>query len=193
MPGSLDLVVEFPASVEQVHSAFRDEDYWQARLAAFGGSTTLDSLIVHADGTVTVTTTQDLRRRALPGVVAKAFPRDLKILRKETWRPIGAGRVSGEVTVSAPGALGSGRADALLAPTQDGSRLRFTATMEVKVPLVGGKIESYICRQLAEQVHEMQRVTTAWIAQNNCHRGGRKPTTAMPPATGTGDRPGRAP
>ena len=169
MPDSLDLVVEFPASVEQVHSAFSDEHYWLARLAAFGGSTTLDSLIVHADGTVTVATTQDLRRQALPSVAAKVFPPDLKILRKESWRPIGDRRVSGKVTVSAPGALGSGRADALLAPTHDGSRLRFTATMEVKVPLVGGKIESYIGGQLAEQIHAMQRFTTAWITNNNRH------------------------
>jgi hypothetical protein len=165
MPGSLDLVVEFPSSVEQVHSAFRDEKYWRARLAAFGGSTTLDSFIAHADGTVTVATTQDLRRRTLPKMIANVFPGDLLILRKETWRPIGGRRVSGEVIVSAPGALGSGRADAVLAPTQDGSRLRFTATMEVKVPLVGGKIESYIGGQLAEQIHAMQRFTTAWITQ----------------------------
>ena len=34
MPGSLDLVVEFPDSVEQIHSAFSNENYWQARLAA---------------------------------------------------------------------------------------------------------------------------------------------------------------
>jgi hypothetical protein len=165
MPGSLDLVVEFPSSVEQVHSAFRDENYWRARLAAFGGSTTLDSFIAHADGTVTVATTQDLRRRTLPKMIANVFPGDLLILRKETWRPIGGRRVSGEVIVSGPGALGSGRADAVLAPTQDGSRLRFTATMEVKVPLVGGKIESYIGGQLAEQIHAMQRFTTAWITQ----------------------------
>ncbi|MGE5695647.1 MAG: DUF2505 domain-containing protein [Candidatus Sericytochromatia bacterium] len=165
MPGSLDLVVEFPASVEQVHSAFRDEHYWVARLAAFGGSTTLDSLILHADSAVTVVTTQDLRRQALPRMVAKVFPPDLKILRKETWKPIGGRRVSGDVTVSAPGALGSGRADALLAPMHDGSRLRFTAIMEVKVPLVGGKIESYIGGQLAEQLHVMQRFTTAWLTQ----------------------------
>jgi hypothetical protein len=169
MPGSLDLVVEFPASVEQVHSAFSDEEYWLARLAAFGGSTTLDSLTAHADGTVTVATTQDLRRHAVPRVVAKVFPGDLKILREETWRPIGGRRVIGEITVSAPGALGSGRADALLAPTQDGSRLRFTATVEVKVPLVGGKIESYIGGQLAEQIPAMQRFTTAWITKRNRH------------------------
>ena len=77
MPRSFDLAVEFPASVEQVHSAFSDEDYWLARLAAFGGSNTLDSLIVDADGTVTVATTQDLRRHALPRMVAKLFPGDI--------------------------------------------------------------------------------------------------------------------
>jgi Protein of unknown function (DUF2505) len=167
MPGSFDLVAEFPASVEQVHSAFMDEDYWLGRLAVFGGSTMLDSLLVHPDGTVTVITTQDLRRQALPGVVAKVFPRGLKIMRTETWRPIDGRRVSGELTVSTPGALGSGRADALLAPTQDGSRLRFTVTVEVKVPFVGGRIESYIGGQLAEQLPAMQRFTTAWITEHN--------------------------
>jgi hypothetical protein len=165
MPGSLDLVVQFPASVEQIHSAFSDENYWRARLAAFGGSTTLDSLIVHTDGTVTVATRQDLRRHTLPKMVANVFPGDLIIFRKETWRPIGGRRVSGEVIVSAPGALGSGCADAVLAPTQDGSRLRFIATIEVKVPLIGGRIENYIGGQLAEQIHAMQRFTTAWVTQ----------------------------
>ena len=56
-----------PASVEQIHSAFGEEDYWLARIAAFGGSKTLDSLIVDPDGTVTVSVTEDLRRGALPG------------------------------------------------------------------------------------------------------------------------------
>ncbi len=41
--------------------------------------------------------------------------------------------------------------------------------MEVKVPLVGGKIESYIGGQLAEQIHAMQRFTTAWITKNSRH------------------------
>ena len=54
MPRSFDVSVESPASVEQVHGAFSDEEYWLARFAAFGASTTLDSLIVDSDGTVTV-------------------------------------------------------------------------------------------------------------------------------------------
>jgi len=37
MPRSVDFSVESSASVEQIRSAFSAEDYWLARLAAFGG------------------------------------------------------------------------------------------------------------------------------------------------------------
>jgi hypothetical protein len=56
----------------------------------------------------------------------------------------------------------------LLAPLRNGSRLSFAAAVEVKVPLVAGKIESYIAGQLAEQIPEMHRFTTTWIAEHNC-------------------------
>ncbi len=164
MPRSFDVSFESPASVEQVHSTFSDEDYWLARLAAFGGgSTTLDALIVDSDGTVTVTTTQNLRHDGLPGIVAKLYPGDLNVLRNETWRPIGGRRVSGEISIAAAGAPGSGHGEALLAPLGKGSRLKFTATVEFKVPLVGGKIESYIAGQLVEGIGEIQRFTAMWI------------------------------
>jgi hypothetical protein len=107
MPRSFDVSVESPASVEQVHCAFSNEDYWLARFAAFGTCTTLDSLIVDSDGTVTVSTTQDLRRDWLPRLVARFYPGDLKILKTETWRPIGGRRVSREVSIAVAGAPGS--------------------------------------------------------------------------------------
>jgi hypothetical protein len=166
VPLSFDASFESPASVEQVHSAFSDEDYWLARIAAFGGSITLDSLIVDSDGTVIVNTTQDLRHGGLPGMLAKVYRGDLNILRNETWRPIGGRRVSGEISVAAVGAPGSGRGAALLAPLGNGSRLIFTATVEFKVPLVGGKIESYIAGQLADGISEIQRFTTMWITEH---------------------------
>ena len=34
MSRSFDIVAESPASVEQVHAAFGQEDYWPARVAA---------------------------------------------------------------------------------------------------------------------------------------------------------------
>jgi hypothetical protein len=167
MPFPFDVSTETSASVEEVHSAFRDEHYWLARLAAFGGDTmTLDTLIVDADGTLAVATTHDLRHDLLPGVLAKVFPGDLKILRKETWRPSDGRQVRGEVSVAARGMPGSGVGSAVLAPMSKGSRLRFTGVLEVKIPLVGGKIEKYIGDQLAAEIPEIQRFTTEWIAEH---------------------------
>jgi hypothetical protein len=168
MPRSFDILTESPASVEQVYAAFSRKDYWLARHAAYDVTSTLDSLIVGADGTVAVRATQHLGRQLLPGMIAKLVPGDLKILHSETWRLVGDRQVRGEVSVSAPGALGSGRAEAWLTPLDpvgNGVRLRFAATVEVKIPLVGGKIESYVGADLAKTISAIQRFTTAWIAE----------------------------
>src|ERR1700738_224768 len=121
MSRSFDILTEAPASVEQIHAAFGREDYWLARIAAGGAGITLDSLIVDADGTVIVRTTQHLARQLLPGLVAKLVTGDLKILHSETWRPVGDRQLRGQVRLSAPGGLGSGRADGWLAPAGNGS------------------------------------------------------------------------
>jgi hypothetical protein len=165
MPRSFDVSVDSPTSVEQVHRAFSGEDYWLARLAASDGSTTLESLIVDDDRTVRVTTTQDVGRDLLPGIVAKFYRRDLKIRHTETWRPFDR-QLHGEISVAVSGAPGSGSGAALVAPTQNGSQLTFTATVEFKVPLVGGTIESFIAREFAQGIPELQRFTSMWITEH---------------------------
>jgi Protein of unknown function (DUF2505) len=166
VPRSFDILTESPAGVEQVHAAFSREDYWLARHAVFDAASTLDSLTVDADGTVTVRATQHLGRQLLPRVVAKLVPGDLKILHSERWRPVGDRRVRGQVSVSAPVGLGSGRAEAWLVPAVNGSQLRFTATVQVKIPLVGGRLENSIGANLAENIRTIQRFTTAWVAEH---------------------------
>ena len=165
MSRSFDSVTESPASVEQIHAAFGREDYWLARIAAGDATTTLDSLIVDADGTVSVRATQHLGRQLLPGLIAKLVRGDLKIVHSETWRPDGNGQVRGQVSVSASGGLGSGRAEACLAPTGNGSQLRCAVRVEVKIPLLGGKFERSIGAGLAENIPAMLRFTTTWIAE----------------------------
>jgi hypothetical protein len=166
MSRSFDILTESPASVEQVHAAFGREDYWLARHAAFDGTSTLDSLIVDPDGTVTVRATQYLGRELLTGMLAKLVPHELKILHSETWTPVGDRRMRGQVSISAPGGLASGRAAAWLAPVANGSHLRFAATVEVKIPMVGGKLEDSIGADLAENIRALQRFTTSWIAEH---------------------------
>ena len=168
MSRSFDILTESPASVEQIHAAFGREDYWLARIAVGDAAitTTLDSLLVDADGTVTVRVTQHLGRQLLPGLVAKFVPGDLKILNCETWTPVGDRQVRGQVNVSMSGGLGSGRAEAWLAPASNGSQLRYAVRVDVKIPLVGGKLESSIGAGLAESIPAAQRFTTTWIAEH---------------------------
>ncbi len=166
MPRSFDVSFESPASVGQVHSAFGAQDYWRARLADFGDSKTLDSLVVGADGAVRVVVTEDLRHGKLPRILAKFYRGDLNVVSTEVWTPIGDGRVGGEISVAVTGAPGSGHGTAVLAPLGTGSRLTFAATVEFKVPLVGGTIESFIAREFAQGIPEIQRFTTKWISEH---------------------------
>ncbi|OSC28092.1 hypothetical protein B8W69_12840 [Mycobacterium vulneris] len=167
MSRSFDVSTESSATVEQIHAAFGREDYWLARIAAGSADATLDSLVTDADGTVTVRTTQHLGRQLLPGFVAKFVTGDVKIVQTETWRPDGVRQVRGHVSVSASGGLGSGRAESRLAPTDDGgSQLHLTLRVEVKIPLVGGKLEKTIGSDLTKGIPEMLRFTTTWIIEN---------------------------
>lgn len=163
---SFNGVADSTATVEQIHAAFGRENYWRARLAAGDAATTLDSLIVHTDGTVAVQVTQHLGRQLLPGVVARLVPGDLTMQCSETWAPDGDGRVRGRVGVVASGGLGSCNATTWLTRTDDGSRLGYDGRVHVKIPLVGGGLEKTIGADLAENLPSVLQFTTTWIAEH---------------------------
>ena len=166
VPRSSDFLIESKFSVEQIHSAFSQKEYWLARQVAFDGVGKLDSLVIDTDGAVNVVIKADLRHDGLSGLVARFYPRDWQTVHEETWSPTGDGKVRGEVSFASHGAPGSGAGTALLTPTQNGSCLKGSATVEFKVPLIGGKIEGMICRQLGGQLTEVLRFTEEWIAEN---------------------------
>lgn len=163
MPRSFDFSVDSSATVEQIHLAFAERDYWSARLTTFGGLGSLDSLTIGSDGAVSVVVVKDMHPDGVPGPAAKFFPQRWRVVQHETWRPIGDGRVRGEVSVEPHGAPGSGAGTALLTPTTHGSRLKCTATVEFRVPMIGGAVESVMGRLLVQNISVMQRFTTDWI------------------------------
>ncbi len=168
---SFEILTESAVGVEQVYAAFSREDYWLARLAAFGSASTLESLTVDEDGTVVVSICQYLGRQVLPGAVARLIPGDLKLVHGETWRPVGDRRVQGRIDVSVPVGLGSGHADAWMVPDGPdgtGSQLRFATTVHVKIPLLGRTFERTVASDLTKNIQEFQRFTTAWIGEHAC-------------------------
>jgi hypothetical protein len=168
MPSSFDMAADYQGTVEQVHRAFSDERYWLARLAESGADdATLDSMEIGGDGSIDVVTTQVLRNDRLPGFVTQFHSSDLRIVREETWSPIHDGQATATVNGSLEGAPVTVTGTAVLAPAEaGGSRLEFKATVEVRIPLVGGKFESMLGGQLMELLIAEQRFTTAWITEN---------------------------
>jgi hypothetical protein len=163
MPRPFDISTASPATVEQVRAAFASPDYWRDRLSEYGGdSIRLDALDVDA-GSISVSTTQDMRNNSLPPLIANVVPGNLLVIRNEVWR-VADDELRGEVVITTRGAPIQGSANALVAPTADGSLLRFSGSVHVKVPLIGGQIEKYISSQITEEIPGVQRFTTRWIA-----------------------------
>ena len=163
------MAAEYEVSVEQVHRAFSDEHYWLARLTDSGADdATLDSMVIGDDGSIDVVTTQVLRADRLPGIVSQFHRDDLSIQREEKWSPVRDGRADATVNGTIPGAPVTLSGTAVLAParTGTGSRLDFKATVEVRVPLVGGKIETFVGGLLVDLLIAEQRFTTVWITEN---------------------------
>jgi len=163
---SFDVWTESPASVEQIHATFSREDYWLTRLGAGDAVTTLDSLVVATDGTVTMEATQHLGRQLLPGAIARLLPAELTIRHSEIWKVVGVREVRGHVRVSASGGFGSGHGKALLTPANAGSKMHFAVRVDIRIPLVGGSLEKSIGAGLASNIPELQRFTTAWVAEH---------------------------
>jgi hypothetical protein len=168
MPRSFDMATEYEGTVEQVHRAFRDERYWMARLTESGADAySLDSIDC-ADGGIDIITTQTLRAGRLPAVVTQFHRGDLSFVREEKWTPVADGKTTATVKGTITGAPATLRGKAVLSPSSSGSgsRLDFKTTVEVNIPLVGGKIENFIGSQLVDLLIQEQRFTTAWIAEN---------------------------
>jgi hypothetical protein len=167
MPRSFDMSTDYAVSVEAVLGAFSDEQYWLSRLADSGADdSTLDSIEV-GGGSIDVVTTQVLRADRLPAVVTQFHRGNLRIRREERWEPISNGSATATVTGSILDSPASLTGTAVLEPLPEsgGARLTFRVTVEVRIPLVGGKLENFIGSQLVELLIQEQRFTTRWIGE----------------------------
>ena len=167
VPRLFDLSINSPATVEQILWAFTERTYWLARLSTFAGLDTLESLTVDPDGTVRAVLSKDVHRRSDRSPLARFLPLEWRVVQEETWHPAGTSRAQGSVTVIAHGTPGSASGKAQLEPLNHGSRLTCSATVEFKVPLVGGKIEELMGRTLTENLANLHRFTAEWIDQNS--------------------------
>ncbi len=164
---------DYEGSVEEVHRAFREADYWRARLE----DTPVDVASIESirvggetgnDGTIAVATLQMVRSHHLPALVTQLHRGDLCVRREEIWGPV----IEGSATASVAGSIVDApvhlTGTAVLAPIAEsgGARLTYWVSIHVRVPIIGGKLERMIGTQLANLVAAEQRFTTQWIMNN---------------------------
>lgn len=162
------MATEYESTVANVHRALRSKKYWLARLADSGvDEARLDSITLGTDGGVEVVTTQVIGSSRLPGFVSQFHRGDLQIRREETWTPLIDQRATAAITGGIAGAPVRVDGTAELAPSDAGARLSFNATVTVRVPLVGAKLETFIGNQLVDLLNAEQRFTTRWLAEDS--------------------------
>lgn len=167
MSRSLSLSLDAPVTVDEILAAFADENYWQARLAAFDdGTATLDGLTVGPGGSLTAALTVSLLANRLPKIVTALVSGEFEMMRTETWHSVDDGTARGAITVKVPGAPVSALGTVSLVPVGGGSRLDFSTTVRVNIPLAGGQVEHFIVSRLGDEIRAVQRFTNTWIVTN---------------------------
>jgi hypothetical protein len=113
-----------------------------------------------------VVTTQVLRADRLPSIIHQFHRGDLHIRRAETWTGLAGDFAEATIASSIENAPVTLNGEGLLTPVPSGSKLSFRATVEVRIPLVGRKMENFIGTQLMNLLNNEQAFTSRWIAQN---------------------------
>ncbi|HTX95196.1 MAG TPA: DUF2505 domain-containing protein [Mycobacterium sp.] len=163
-------MAEYQEDVEQVHRAFGQESFWLAWLVKGDvDDASLDSIRVGPDGAIEVSSTQSVRRDQLPGIVAQLHKGQVQIKRQESWAPITNGHATGAIVGTVPGAPISLSGTGVLAPNPDGqgAQLKSQITIEVRVPLVGRKVEKFLSSELTEMLASRTDFTNAWVRENS--------------------------
>ncbi|MGN7134027.1 DUF2505 domain-containing protein [Rhodococcoides corynebacterioides] len=171
MPRKFDHTVPSPLSAAQVHAALTTEVYWQARLDAIGGpKATLDEVVVKGDSpdarTVRAAMTQAIAEEFLPSALTSIRSGDLVIHRVESWGSLDAQGSAGRFEAKVEGAPATITGTLTLASTESGCTMTATGAAEVKVPFIGGKIESAVIEHILALIDAEQEFTDTWAPEH---------------------------
>jgi Protein of unknown function (DUF2505) len=157
-----------PWDVKTVYTTLVDPTYLNARLAELGGTgAQLAEHRVAPDGQVSYRLRHGVEARHLPPAVRTMLGGDLKIDRTETWRPDPAGGYTGTVSVTIPGMPGNlGGRYRLSDDGNGGTTQVMDGSVQIPIPLVGGRIEETVADQISKLLDAEHTFTEGWLDQH---------------------------
>jgi hypothetical protein len=160
MATPLAYTAAYTHSVSAVRAAFSDEQYWKDRLAEVGGPhARLESVTTQGGDTVHIRMVEVIAAELLPPAITAVRPGDLVIPRVETWNGL-----SGTFDATVEGAPAKMSGTIVLSGDDKAATTVVDGSIEVKVPLFGGKIEAAIGERLIELLRAEEEFTNTWLS-----------------------------
>lgn len=133
-------------STADVETAFRilsDASWAQRRAQALQDGSRVVRREETPDGGVTLVVSRELPA-GVPGFLERFLPADGRAVQTDVWGPEQDGQRHGTWSADLPGAPATLGGTMRLEPTPTGSRYVIDGSITVRVPLIGGRAESFI-------------------------------------------------
>ncbi len=134
---------QISGDVETVFRVLSDEGWAQRKDDALRDGSQVVRREEKADGGVLLVVSRELPA-GVPGFLQRFLPEDGRVVQTDDWGPATGGSRSGTWKVEIPGAPATLGGTMRLSPAPAGSSYVIDGSVEVKVPLVGGKAEGFI-------------------------------------------------
>ncbi|EMD24421.1 DUF2505 domain-containing protein [Amycolatopsis azurea] len=154
----------FSADLATTFDAVAGEPALRARLEQIGGDDAeLLEYVPDGDG-VRYKLRQGISSDKLPSAVRTLHRGDLIVEREQTWKATGAG-YTGTATASVSGVPGEITAKTSLTDEGERTTLVNSGTVKVRIPFVGGKLETVIAEQVTKLLEREAEFVAKWLAE----------------------------
>jgi len=148
---SMTAGVDVSADVESVWAVLTGAAWPAALDAGLRDGSRLVSAEPTPGGGAVVVTSRELPD-GVPGFLQRFLPADGRVTQTDRWEPAQDGVRRGRWDVTFPGSPGVIGGETTISPAGTGSRWVVSGTVQIKIPLVGGKTEGFLAPLLEKLV-----------------------------------------
>lgn len=156
----------FDATPAQCWAMFHDPD---SHVAKFEGMGHHDVTVLEQDQTedeLRIVVTREVDVDGIPGFARKFVKPRNTVVSTDLWQDRGDGTYGGEFTLDTKGVPVEIAGTTLLTPEGDRTHYEVSVEIEVKVPLVGGKLADFSKRIVEKQLAHEFELGDAWLASH---------------------------
>lgn len=159
--------MSYTASVEDVAALYADPEYGKSRAESFGSAQAKVTITGDAASSFTVRTTVIAPKALIPAKYRSLVGDSVEVTETQRWNaPSGADDRTGTMTIEVKGAPMSFDGTFTVKPTSSGCRLDVSASLSVKIPLMGSAIEKAAAPQIGKVLkHEESHANCALAAR----------------------------